>query len=492
MQRLATRSAATLAAALLTACAVGPDYEGPDMEMPDSWQEPQDDLANTPANLDRYWENFGDDTLNKLVQQAFQRNLDVRRAWSRIRATRASKGVAKSELGPQISVDPAYTRQFIGEEAFGFGFEREFDIFSASLNASWELDLFGRIRRSIESAHAEVGVSVEDMNGVVVTLVTDITSNYVLWRSFERRIEIAAKNLQTQQETLELTKARAAGGLVPDLDVARAESNVATTAASIPLLKQGRTESLNRLSTLLGGEPGLIDGQFGDAGVLPEITETLAAGLPAHLLRNRPDIRRAERALAAQTAQIGVAVSDYYPRFFIDGSFGVTATDLGVLDGRALLWNVGPRMNWLLFSSGRVSSNVEAQRALAVEAELAWRQTVLNALAEVENALAGVRNERERASSLRAAAQAARRSRDLASRLYREGLTDFNAVLDAEQTLLIAEDRLAVSETDVLQRVIQLYTALGGGWPAPAGAELDDRPTTSAPTALSSQTEHGS
>jgi NodT family efflux transporter outer membrane factor (OMF) lipoprotein len=419
-----------------------------------------------------------------------------------VREARALRGVTGADLLPNLNANASYTRSRSSENAFSFGGgggsfnpgtgggggggggggapvidfddfsdDGPTDLYQAGFDANWEIDLFGRVRRSIEAAEADVAAAVEDRRDALVTLLSEVARNYVELRSFQRRLDIARANLKAQQDTLDLTNARFKANLISDLDVARADAQVATTAAQIPALEAQRNTAAHRLGVLLGQPPAsLLDELIGPAAdtAIPVGPPEVPPGLPSDLLRRRPDVRRAERQLAAATARVGVATADLFPRFSLTGSLGLqsdTFRDLG--DSGSRFYSIGPSVSWPIFDAGRIRAQVRAENARQEAAVVTYEQSVLTALEDVENALVNHGKEQQRRDALRRAVAANRRSVEMATQLYDRGLTDFLDVLEAQRALFASEDALAQSDRTISTSLVALYKALGGGWERP-------------------------
>jgi NodT family efflux transporter outer membrane factor (OMF) lipoprotein len=451
--------------------------------MPDAWhQELTQGLAESEANLQTWWTVFGDRLLESLIDRAAAGNLDLQQSVARIEEARARRGIARGEWFPVVDQTDSYQRSRLSEEITDVvppPQSRTDNFYSVGLESSWEIDVFGRIRRSVEAATADLAASVEDYRDVLVSLYAEVAGNYVDARTFQARIAHARSNVKTQRGTLRLTRDRNRAGLVPDLDVRQAELNLAITEAFIPALESQLVQTINRLGVLLGEFPSALHAELDPAGDIPAPPAETVIGLPADLLRQRPDIRRAERQLAAQTARVGVATADLYPRFLLFGIFTVDSLSTGdLLTGDARAYSFGPSVRWNIFDGGRIRSNIDVQDARTVQALLAYENTVLRAVEEVENAMVGFARESERRVYLERSVVAAQKSVALVQTLYRTGLTDFQNVLDMEQRLFTQQDQLAESEGLVTQNLIAAYRALGGGWapPAPTEASIGPRP----------------
>jgi NodT family efflux transporter outer membrane factor (OMF) lipoprotein len=427
-----------------------------------------------------WWTTFNDPDLNSLVERAVKGNLDLKLAQARVREARALRGVVKADLYPTVNVGASYIRQRTSEnltviqgdsgsgEPIGF----EGDFYQVGFDASWEIDIFGGIRRSIEAANADIAAEVENRRDTLVTLLSELARNYVELRGAQRQAEIARENLKVQQETLELTRIRFDAGLVSDLDVQRAQAQVSTTASSIPLFDTSARQSIHLLSVLLGQEPDALVAELSPEKSIPPVPPEVPVGLPSELLRRRPDIRRAERQLAAATARIGVATADLFPKFSLTGALGLGSARLSDLgDGGSTTYSIIPGVSWPILDFGRIRSNIAVQNAREEQAAVNYEQTVLTSLREVADALVSFSNEQTRRHDLEKAVEANRRAVELANDLYKQGLTDFLSVLQAQRDLFVTEDFLVLSNRNVSSNLVALYKALGGGWEIEAQAE---------------------
>jgi len=457
-----------MALALLTfaGCAVGPDYAKPDIPAPVGWSR---DLrggltAEQPdrERLAQWWTTLGDPDLSSLIERAIAGNLDVKQARARVREARAKRGVAEADLFPTINITGSATRSRSSEQS-GTGETRE--LYKTGFDASWEIDVFGRVRRSVEAAQGDLEASEADYHDVLVSLLAEVALNYVEARTLQAQLQVAEDNLKAQMETLQLTEWRFEAGLISRLDVEQAKSNLENTRAQLPKLRSGIEEAKNRLAVLLGVFPGALEGQLWARKPIPETPLEVAVGVPAEVLRRRPDVRRAERQLAAQTARVGVATADLYPRFSLPGSIGLEAlSNNNLFSTGSRIWSIAGSFAWAIFKGGAIRQNIEVQNALQEQALEQYEATILAALEEVENALVGYAEEQERRQALSEATQAAERAAELARDQYASGLIDFQSVLDAERSLLSFQDQLAQSKGQVTSNLIGLYKALGGGW----------------------------
>ncbi len=466
------RYAAVFAVAIiLTGCAtVGPDYVKPDIKAPDKWVSPADtgSMAADASqdSLTSWWANLDDPTLVALIDTALKNNKDLKQAKARIREARAQRGVVEARLLPSVDGSGSYTLART-ENNSETGTTRE--LFAAGLDAGWEIDLFGGARRATEAAQASYEASEEDYRMVYVSLAAEVALNYIDVRTLQERLSIVEENLGLQTQTYELAGHRLKAGLVTQLDVDRAKTNMEETRASVPTLVTRLAAARNRLSTLMGEYPGYVDAKVAEPKGLPGAPVEIALGVPAETLRRRPDVRNAERELAAQTARIGIATAELYPKLSLIGSIGIDATSFaGLFSANSRAAGIGPRFSWNIFNAGAVRSNIEIQSAKQEQALLEYEKTILAALEEAENAMTAYVNEQKRTRSLNDAMTSATDSTNLALVQYSSGLIDFQAVLDSQRTFLSVKDSLAVSKGTVIANLVRLYKALGGGWtPAP-------------------------
>jgi NodT family efflux transporter outer membrane factor (OMF) lipoprotein len=470
--------------ASLAACTVGPDYRPPRTTVPPTWGElASAGAASQPSNptsdpspLAEWWTTFHDATLDALVKRAVRANPDLRRAEARVREARARRGVVAADRFPALDAAGSAARSRASANISNAppGAGEPSSLYQVGFDASWEIDLFGGVRRSLEAADADVAAGVEDRRDALVSLLAEVARSYVELRGAQRQAAIARANLGAQTETLELTRARLAAGLASDLDVARAEAQVQATAAQIPSLESAARASIHLLSVLLAQQPNALAGELSREAPIPPTPREVPIGLPSDLLRRRPDVRRAERQLAAATARIGVATADLFPRFSLVGSLGLessTFRDVGDLDSR--FWSIGPSVSWPLLDFGRIRSNVDVVDAREEQAAAVYERTVLTSLREVEDALVSFSREQARRRELAGAVDSNRRAVSLADQLYRAGRTDFLSVLQSQRDLYASEDDLVDSDRRVASDLIALYKALGGGWEVEARTNGD-------------------
>jgi NodT family efflux transporter outer membrane factor (OMF) lipoprotein len=338
------------------------------------------------------------------------------------------------------------------------------DLFAATFDAGWELDIFGGVRRSVEAAEADLQANYEDLRNVLVSLIGEVVLNYIEVRTFQTRLTVAEANLEAQNETYQLTLWRYQAGLSDGLAVQQARYNLENTRSQIPTLHIGLEEAMNRLAGLLGEQPGKVHTELEERKPTPIPPFEVAIGVPADVLRRRPDVRRAEREIAAQAARVGVATADLYPKFTLSGSIGLEALSLSNPSSGTWTLSGGPRITWAIFKAGAIRQNIEAQSALQEQYLIAYEAAVLSALEEVENALVAYAEEQHRRDDLRKAMEAAQKAVELAQHKYNAGLTDFSNVLDAQRSLLSFQDQVAQSDGTVTSNLVRLYKALGGGW----------------------------
>jgi outer membrane protein, multidrug efflux system len=468
---------------LFAGCAVGPNYKRPQVSVPQQWTvAPARGTSTSEPGADAWWASFNDPELDSLVVRAVNRNLDLKLALERVQEARAASGIARSGYFPEVDADVSATRLRGG---FNQGVVRavpsssgtgkaaslispfETNVFQGNLSASWELDVFGGIRRRVEASKADLDTQDENRRDVLVMLLGDVGKAYAQVREYQQRLEIANKNIKTQQETLDLTMARAEAGLATELDVSRAAAQLAATKAVVPTLLAGADVSIHRLSVLLGDEPGALRTELEKSKPIPSAGPDVRVGLPSDLLERRPDIRRAEAQLVAATARVGEAKAERFPHFFLTGTAGRQATQLHDLTlGLGNFYSVGPGISLPLFTGGRIRSNIAVQSSRERQALISYHSTILNALEEVENALVNYSQEQERRDHLNQAVKQSEMSLHLADEQYRAGLTDFLSVLEAQRDLYTNEDQLVQSETGVTTYLVALYRALGGDWSA--------------------------
>jgi NodT family efflux transporter outer membrane factor (OMF) lipoprotein len=437
--------------------------------------------ASRQAELVHWWTTFNDPTLTSLVERAVVSNLDLQQAQARMLQARANRGIVAADLWPTIDSNATVTRSrsvtsaVPSTTAIGttgktvktttVGTMR--NLFQTGLDAAWELDVFGRVRRNIEAADADVQVTIEDYRGTLVTLVAEVALNYIDLRSSQQEIIIAQNNLQSQQHTAGLTRQRFQVGLVSALDVANAEAQVASTTAQIPLIETAAQQAIYNLSVLLALEPAALVKELSPASPIPTNPPLIPMTMPSDLLLRRPDVRSAEAQIHSATARIGAATADLFPKFNLVGATGFQGSKSNDwIKGINRVWSVSPSVSWNIFDAGRIRSNIELQKAIQKETLLAYQKTILTAFQDVENALIAYAKEQQRRTALIDAVTADRKAVKLSTLLYTEGQTDFLNVLDAQRSLYVSEEALVISTRSLSTDLVALYKALGGGWEA--------------------------
>jgi len=441
-----------LAVMLVAGCAVGPDFHPPRPSMPASWvgatekdHTDQPSVVNAgPADLTGWWRQFGDPTLSSLVEEALRANLSLALAEASLREARALRGVAAGALWPSLGASASYQRQSGGLYTADGGPR---NLFLAGLDAAWQLDFFGGVRRNVESATANVQAAFENLRDAQVTLVAEVAADYIQLRGYQQQIVTARNNLVAQRHTADITRKLYRVGFDSGLDVANAESLVYQTEAQIPVYETGERQSIYALAVLLGRHPGDLVERLSPTGEMPRVPEQIPAGLPSDLLLRRPDIRQAEAQLHSATAQIGVAVAQLFPQFSLTGGANWQTTQVrSWFNGSSRGLFIGPSAAWPIFQGGAIVSNIHVQEALRDQAFVTYQQTVLTALQEVENALVAFSKEQVHHKLLQDAVTA-----------------DFLNVLTAERQQYTDESALTQSTQNIASDLIALFNALGGG-----------------------------
>jgi NodT family efflux transporter outer membrane factor (OMF) lipoprotein len=448
---------------------VGPEYARPCAPLAEDWIDVGNPgLSPGPPDHDAWWTNFNDPVLNGLVATAHEQNFTLREAGFRVLEARYRRAIAKGGLFPQQQVlDGSFDRINLSSNMANAGIflDKFFDQWATSGGVSWELDIWGRFRRAIEESDARLDAEVENYDAVLVLLIADVAEAYVDVRAFERQIQIAEKNREVQRDSLKLAQVRLDGGLTSELDPRQAEIQLAQTEALIPFLETSKRQAENRLCVLLGLPVQRVDELIGRTAVIPAPPPQIAVGIPAELLRRRPDVRRAERLVAAQSARIGVAESELYPHFYLTGTIGLMSEDLSDLFASGSTFGrVGPSFQWNILNYGRIVNNVRAEQAKLEQLAAKYQQAVLAADEEAENAIVEFLNAQRQTTYLQQSANAARRSVELVQVQYREGSADFNRVFTLETVLVQEDNRLIQSQAEIARSAIRLYRALGGGW----------------------------
>lgn len=474
---------------LMTACSpAGPDYREPKPVMPAQWSEASAAATNGPAaTLQQWWTLFKDPPLNALISRAIAASPDLKIAATRIREARAQRQLAVAGGLPSLDVAGSFTNSRRSEHVSSG--DRTQDLFQAHFDAGWEIDVFGGIRRQVEVAEANLEATVEDQRDAYVTLTAEVARSYLELRASQQRLAIARENSRSQEQTVELVRNKREIGLGSELEVAQAETLLAQTTAQIPGLESSAAQAMHQLALLLGQQPHTLKTELADPGPPPLVPPHLPTILPSELLRQRPDIRSAERQLAAATAFVGVATAELFPRFSLSALIGLQSLSLNdLITTGSRFWTAGPAVRWPLFDGGRARAAIEISEARRERAMLLYEKTVLMALTEAENALVALDRERATQQSFKEAVDASQRAVFIARGQYKAGITTFLNVLQGENALYQTQDKLAQSDQRLALAMIALYKALGGGWPDPptpaAVSSIDLMPTQQARNTL--------
>jgi NodT family efflux transporter outer membrane factor (OMF) lipoprotein len=457
----------TAAVLFFSGCAmVGPDYTPPAQQAPEKWhteiQEGLNGESIPPEVLSRWWTVLGDPILTNLEERAVQHNLTLKEARARVREARALRGISKAELFPSLDASGSVTKS---RSSINNNGNKESELYSVGFDAGWELDIFGGKQRAVEAAQADLEASQANLHDVLVSLLAEVGLNYIDVRTYQARLAVTEENILVQQHTYELNQSRFQAGLIDELDVQQSLYNLEHARSQIPVLQRGLAAAKNRLAVLLGEKPGILDDELAERKPIPVPPLAVAVGIPADTLRHRPDVRQAERNLAAQTARIGVAKADLYPKFQLLGSIGLESlASKNLFEWASRTWSIGPHVSWNIFDAGAIRQNIKVQTARQEQALMQYESALLNALEEVENALMSYVKEQQHRDFLAKATAAAKRAESLARDRYKAGLVDFSNVLDAQRSLLTFQDELAQSEGAVTADLMRLYKSFGGGW----------------------------
>ena len=461
---------------------VGPDYVKPEAPEPEKWLESNEpEIKSEEGNFKDWWIVFNDPVLNDLIQAAYQQNLPLQIAGLRIYEARAQLGIAFGFQYPQ-------TQQGLGSGAVNqvsknapnaaFA-DRYFTTLDIGLDAAWELDVWGKFRRAVQTGVANLEASIADYDDILVSLTSEVARTFIVLRTAEERLKVAIQNVEIQSRSLEIANVRFKAGAVTELDVAQARSLLKSTEAGIPRFQTDIRQAKNALAILLGKLPGEIDAMLGGPGLIPEVPAEVAVGIPTELLRRRPDIRLAERRLAGQSAQIGFAKADLFPHFSLFGTLGFQTSDYTddndfdeLFEKDSIFYQAGAGFNWDLFNYGRITNRVRVEDARFQELAVNYENTVLRAAQEVEDAMVSFLRTQEEVVFLADAVKASKRSVDLSMIQYREGLADYQRVLDTQRFLTAAQDDLVATAGSVGLSLVAMYRALGGGWEIRAGQDF--------------------
>ena len=460
---------------VMAGCApVGPDYQSPEPDMPAQWQT-QSGQTTQSEHLESlpWWRLFRDPALENLIQRAQQANLDLRIAEARVREVRAQHAATAANALPAIDTGGGYSTTRRSKNIPSGGTTQ--DLFQLGFDASWEIDVFGGTRRQIEAAQANLEAASENRNGTLLTLTAEVARNYLELRANQRRLAIAKENIRIQEQTASLVQSKFEIGLGSELEIVQTATLLTLTQAEIPTLESDAARNTNQLAVLLGLKPQDIAPQLPQLGEIPSVPPQLPVALPSGLLRQRPDIRVAERQLAAATATVGAAIAELYPRFSLSAVLGLQSRSLAdLISSSSTYWTAGPAIQWSLFNAGKTKAGIEISEARQEMARANYEKTVLMALTETEDALVVLNREQERRRLLKQSTLSAQQAVVIAKGQYKAGLTTFLNILQGEAALYQSQDKLAQSDLRLSLAMVALYKALGGGWqpetPAPAAS----------------------
>ena len=459
---------------------VGPNYKKPKTTVPSSWQkdvlERDPALVPEPVKIRKWWEVFNDPILNQLIDETKASNYDIRIAIARVEEAWAQIGVVSGQRLPQLDVKASFDRQRSSENGVYPGGDL-YNQYLSQIGGFWEIDLFGRIKRQIASAKANFEATQEEKTYVMISVYAQVAQAYINLRTAQSMLATSLYNIKSQREIVGLTKTRFKYGLASDLDVAQSEQVLAISESTLPLLRTKIENSIHTLSILLGKSPSELKELLRAPKPVPMLPDKITIGIPMELIRRRPDIRAAERLLAAQTERIGIAISRLYPRLSISGFFGFLSTDAtDAFHWGSRNFSIGGALNWNIFNGGSVRSLIKVEDARTKQALLTYEKTILKALKEVEDALVKYADGEQRILDLRHSVDVAKRTLELSLTLYKEGLKDFQSTLDAERVLFDAENSLAEAEGITAANLVALYRALGGGWDPDAVEQSANKP----------------
>jgi outer membrane protein, multidrug efflux system len=455
------------AAATLAGCAVGPDYHRPETPVDAHFANAGEPGLKDEDAVERYWTGFADPLLDSLVDDALAHNKDLGVAEGNLQAARAAKRLAGFDQYPTATFAGSYSHLLDSRQQLPFfdRHDREFDSAQSAFDGLWELDLFGRVRRNVEAARGDLGASAATLRDARVSVIAEVARDYFILRGLQDQLALTMRNADNQLNTTKLTQTRLEAGRGNELDTARAEAQWQTTLASIPSLQASIATTTYRLSVLTGRQPAALGERLSPLAPMPNLPPLNAIGTPEQLLRRRPDVRVAERRLAAATARVGVAMGDLFPKVTLVGQWGYEAATFGDFGKRnAEFFSVGPSITWAAFDLGRVRARISSAKAETDAALSAYEGAVLNALEDTEGTLITYGRSQSRRDSLQLAAAASDKAADLARKRFEGGLIDFLEVLDAERTALSAELLLSQSRTDMATSLVAVYKALGAGW----------------------------
>ena len=432
--------------------------------LPKEWEESGEVFQQTLPVDDHWWKSFQDTRLDSLIALAVDRNYSVAMAINRIAAARANLWAERGNFFPSIGLNAGWTRQETSGNTSTLPQSTD-HYYDAALSMSWEIDVFGSIRKRVKAQKENFAASKEEYAAVMVSLASEVASAYINLRELQQELEVVNKNVASQEEVLKITEVRYNTGLVAKLDVAQAKSVLYSTKASIPQLEAGINQYITTLAVLLGMYPQEIRPVLETTGTLPDYMEPIGVGMPVDLLLRRPDVRSAERSVNAQAALLGASKSDWLPKIFLKGSFGYAARDLkDLVKSKSMTYEIAPALSWTIFSGGQLVNATRLAKVQLDETINQFNQTVLTAVQETDNAMNAYRNSIKQIVALREVHNQGVETLKLSLELYKQGLSPFQNVLDAQRSLLSYENQLVQAEGSSLLQLITLYKALGGGW----------------------------
>jgi NodT family efflux transporter outer membrane factor (OMF) lipoprotein len=455
---------------------VGPDFIRPEVQMLDDWNETQQaELKTGEIDFSTWWRTFNDPVLEQLIEKAYQQNLSLQIAGIRIYEARAQLGIIVGSLYPQQqSASGSLSSSKLSQNTESSYLDPDFNALSIGFDATWELDVWGKYRRSVQSGLANLEATVASYDNILVSLTAEVARTYIAMRTLEQRLVVARTNIEMQKESLRIANIQFKEGVVSELDVSQAQMLLSDTKALVPQLESDLRQSQNALAILLGVLPGELQEMLAGPPKIPASVESVILDIPSNLLRRRPDIRLSESRLAAQSPQIGIAKSNLYPQFFLFGTIGWRSTDTttdysdnslnDLFSNNSLFWSAGPSFNWDILNYGRIRNRVRVEDARFQQLVVSYKNTVLNAQREVENAIVAFTRSKEEERFLKESVAAAKRSVDISSIQYREGTVGYQRVLDSQSFLATQGDRLAAVSGQVGTNLVATYKALGGGW----------------------------
>ncbi|MGV8919678.1 MAG: efflux transporter outer membrane subunit [Pseudomonas sp.] len=465
------RALLLLALASIGACTVGPDFAKPEAQLPDSWQASVRPGTSAAAPVDnQWWQQLGDTQLTSLVERAGKANLDVRTASNRLEQSRVMRQVTGSQQYPGISTGASYQRDRSSSDGLldpsNLNGKAPYEVFTATVDASWEVDLWGHVRRNVEAAEADIQLTQAQHDGVLLSIAAETATDYIRLRGVQARIEVARQNLEIAKQSSKLTQNRFDNGVTTNLDTANSAAQVATIEAILPVLQAQQDSLINALSYLLGEPPRALSSELSQTKAIPHPAPDVPLGLPSQLAQRRPDIQQSEAALHRATAAIGVAKADFYPRVSLGASMGFQSLDGSDLGGwNSRQWSYGPSLYLPIFQGGRLTGTLELRERQQQEAALNYQRVVLSAWHEVDNAMSDYAAEKQHHAALEEAVRQNTIALSTARDRYNQGAIDFINVLGVQRALLATQSDLVDSATQAAVDRVRLYRALGGGWP---------------------------